>query len=108
MLTLSWLTEVMRQKSPKPISTEPIGTEPITLEEIQAIRFNVGGRMEYLVEDVDPFIDSLIARVRAGRPVDDLVAKPRFRLSRKFDGSYRCREVDSFVKSLKGRPVAKP
>lgn len=96
MITLSWLTELMRQNSP----------EPITLEEVQAIRFNVGGRSEYRVEDVDPFIDALITRVKAGRSVDDLLAKPKFRLSRKFDGSYRCREVDAFVKSLKGRPVA--
>jgi hypothetical protein len=88
----------MRLKSP----------EPITLEEIQAIRFNNGGRSEYRVDDVDPFIDSLIARVQAGRSVDDLVAKPKFRLSRRYDSSYRCREVDAFVKRLRGRPVARP
>ncbi|AZZ41070.1 hypothetical protein [Acidipropionibacterium jensenii] len=81
---------------------------PITLEEVSTVRFNLGGRSEYRVVDVDPLIDSLIARVKAGEPVDDLVARPRFRLSTRYDSSYRCREVDAFVKSLKGRPVARP
>ncbi len=82
--------------------------EPITLLEISSVRFNVGGRTEYRVEDVDPFIDALIARVGAGQPIDDLLSGARFRMSTKFDSSYRCRDVDSFIKSLRGRPVATP
>lgn len=79
---------------------------PITVEEIRSVRFAKGGRSDYRAEQVDDFLDALAAKVAAGEPIDQMVHRPRFRLSTKFDGAYLADDVDAFIDSLQGRPVA--
>lgn len=78
---------------------------PITPAEIESVRFSAGQRGDYRVDDVDRFVDGLLAEVRAGRPVDASLAAARFRMATKRDRAYPAREVDDFVKGLRGRPV---
>lgn len=78
---------------------------PITPAETESVRFSPGHPGDYRTDDVDRFIDRLNAEVARGGSVDQLLADARFRMATKRDQAYPAREVDDFIKGLRGRPV---